>query len=297
MPGEGTSGVSEAELGRVEVRGARLAVVEKGEGDSLVLVHGTVSDYRSWSDVQARFARDHRTIAYSRRYHWPNEPIPEGADYAMLEQAEDLAALLEAVDAGPAHLVGHSYGGYLALLVAMRRPEAVRSLVMTEPPVIPLFASVPPKPLELLKLLFTRPSAGIALLRFGASGMGPATEAFERGEPERGLQLFAGAVLGEETFESISEERMEQVRDNLIAEEFLGSGFVPVSDEDIAAIPHPSLLIGSGRSAPIFRHVLDRLEELIPTVERADIPSASHNVHEDAPEAFHRAVTEFLDRR
>lgn len=288
--------MNDTDMDRLDVRDARLAYVERGRGDALVLVHGSVSDLRTWSGQIDRFAREYRTIAYSRRYHWPNEPIATGADYAMDEQAADLSAFIRAADAGPAHVVAHSYGAYLALLAAMRSPASIRTLVLVEPPVVPLFTSVPPGPGELLKLLLTRPAAALAVIRFGAGGLAPATKAFERGDREAGLRRFGRAVLGPETFDALSEERLEQARANLIEAEFLGSGFAPVSDEGIAGIPHPTLLIGSGHSAPIFRHVLDRLEELIPTTERVDVPGASHNVHEDAPDAFYRAVTEFLDR-
>ncbi len=112
------------------IRGATLQYVEQGHGEPLVLIHGSVSDRRTWGQVQPELARHFRTIAYSRRYHWPNASIPAGADYAMLEHVDDL----DAAGARPAHLVGHPYGAYVALLLAIRRPESVRSLVLAEPP-------------------------------------------------------------------------------------------------------------------------------------------------------------------
>jgi pimeloyl-ACP methyl ester carboxylesterase len=52
----------------------------------------------------------------------------------LLTTADDLLALLRKLDASPAHLVGNSSGAYIALVFAMQHPEAVRSLVLGEPP-------------------------------------------------------------------------------------------------------------------------------------------------------------------
>ena len=109
-------------MAHLDIRGARFEYAEKGDGAPLVLVHGSASDYRTWEHQHEELARHFRTIVYSRRYHWPNEPIAEDVDYSMLEHVEDLGALVEALDAEPAPLVGHSYGACLCLLLAIREP-------------------------------------------------------------------------------------------------------------------------------------------------------------------------------
>lgn len=276
------------------MRGASLEFSEQGSGDPLVLVHGSVSDQRTWAHLLGRFGKRYRAIALSRRYHWPNDSIPEGADYSMPEQVDDLAAFVHGMGAEPAHLVGHSYGAYLALLLAIRRPDSVRSLVLAEPPVLPLFVSNPPKPAELFRVLIRRPRTGLAIMRFGARGIEPATAALGRGDRETALRLFGTAVLGRETFNALSEDRLTQVRANLIPEEFLGSGFVPLDERDVATMKTPTLLLGGERSPALFGLLLDRLEELIPTTRRALIAEASHIMHEDNPEAFFEHVSEFL---
>jgi pimeloyl-ACP methyl ester carboxylesterase len=98
-----------------------LECVERGAGEPLLFVHGSASDLRTWQVQQDEFASDYRTIAYSRRFHWPNAPIAAGASYSMLEHVADLAALIERLDIAPAHLIGHSYGGFVSLLLALDR--------------------------------------------------------------------------------------------------------------------------------------------------------------------------------
>lgn len=278
----------------VQVNGVSLDYGEQGTGQPVILVHGSVSDRRVWEPHVEALSDRFRVIAYSRRYHWPNEKIPDGADYSMNEHVSDLLELLRNLDAAPAHLVGSSYGAYLCLLAAMRTPDLVRTLVLAEPPVLPLFASNPPKPHEILRLLFTRPRAAVALIKLGAGGIGPATSAFRRGDVETGIRKFGTAVLGRETFESMPPERMEQVRANTIPAEFLGSGFASLNPSELRTITAPALLVTGENSPEIFSHFTHRLEELLPKTERVAIPNGSHNMHEANPPEFCRSVVTFL---
>jgi pimeloyl-ACP methyl ester carboxylesterase len=121
----------------VEVNGATLAYLEQGQAEPVVFVHGSASDLRTWHHQFAAIGATHRVIVYSRRYARPNQPIPEGADDPMLPHVDDLVNFLRQVDAVPAHLVGHSWGGFVSLLAAIRHPEVVRTLVLMEPPAAP----------------------------------------------------------------------------------------------------------------------------------------------------------------
>lgn len=129
----------------------------------------------------------------------PNEQIPNGAVLRLDTTVEDLVGFLRALDLAPAHLIGASSGGFTCLLLALREPGLVRTLVLAEPPVLPLLGvSVPPKPRQILRLLIRSPRAALAVINFGARGIGPASRAFERGDDERGVEMFATAVLGRE---------------------------------------------------------------------------------------------------
>ena len=283
-------------MARVNANGIALEYAELGGGEPLVLVHGSASDCRTWHLQQEALAERFRVVTYSRRYHWPNEPIADGADYAMAEHVADLRAVLHALDAAPAHLVGHSYGAFVCLLLAQRDPSLVHTLVLAEPPVITLFVSNTPKPLELLKLLATRPRTAAAIIKLGATGLGPATAAAGRGNMEEAMRLFGTAALGREAYHSLSEARREQVRVNLIPAELLGSGFPPLEAERLRGVTTPTLLLTGQSSPQVFHRLADRLEELVPRTERAEIPNASHIMHEDNPSAFSAAVLSFVER-
>jgi pimeloyl-ACP methyl ester carboxylesterase len=284
---------------RVGVNGTTLAYCEQGAGEPVVFVHGTACDLRTWGQQLPEIGRSYRAIAYSRRFARPNEDIDPDADDQMLPHVEDLAAFLREIGADPAHLVGSSWGAFISLLTAIRHPELVRSLVLEEPPVLSLFASTPPRPAELLRLLATRPRTGIALLRFAAGAMVPAQRAFERGEDEEAMRRFLGGVLGAEGYERLTEASKQVMRENLGAAraQLLGAGFPPLDDDQVRSIGAPTLLITGEHSPAFFLRLADRLEELLPDAERIEIPHASHLMHEENAPAVNEAILAFLRRR
>ena len=104
-----------------------LHVEELGDGEAVVLVHGSLATAAEEWAAQAPLAdQGFRLVAPDRR-GYGRSPAAPGEDF--LRDADDLLGLL----GGGAHLVGHSYGGLGAMFAAARRPEAVRSLTLLEP--------------------------------------------------------------------------------------------------------------------------------------------------------------------
>ena len=185
----------------------------------------------------------------------------------MYQHVEDLEDLIKKLNK-PVHLIGHSYGAFICLILAMKSPHLINSLILSEPPVITLYVSNSPKPLEILKLLFSRPKTAIALIKLGAKGIEPATKEVKRDNMKKAIEIFGKATLGADTYANLSDSRMEQVYKNVIKAEFVGSGFPPLDESKIREIKVPTLLI-SGRNSPkIFHFLLDRLMELIPNSKR-----------------------------
>ena len=287
-------------MATMTLNGLRLEYRQQGSGPPLVLVHGGVSDLRSWDAQMDAFAASYRVIAYSRRYCWPNEEIPEGAGERIAVHVADLQAVLEALDAAPAHLVGHSWGAYCCLVLALRHPHLVRSLVLEETPVTPLVASSPPKPPELLKLLARRPRTAVALAGFGARVIKPAIEAFKRGDLDEGLRLFAAGVTGRKNLEDLPEARRAQFdRQNVktLAAQFLTGSLEPITQADVCRLQTPTLLMNGQKSPAFFVRLTELLADLLPNAQRVEIVDASHWVHEDNPVAMNEAILAFLAAR
>ena len=255
MPGafEGTKTVS--------VNGVTLAYREQGAGEPVVLVHGA-SDLRIWDHQEAAVADAFRCIAYSRRYARPNADIEPGVDDQMLPHVEDLAALLNALGAAPAHLVGHSWGGFVALLTAIRHRNLVRSLVLVEPPVISLFVSTPPRPAEILRLLVTRPSLAASVIKFGITAIGPAQQALRRGDDDAAVQAFSAGVLGRDAFANMPPERGDSSCATIkrsFGHSSWAPGFPALTDQDVRSIDLPVMLVAGADSPRLFHQLSRRL--------------------------------------
>jgi pimeloyl-ACP methyl ester carboxylesterase len=284
-------------MASIEINGARLDHVDQGSGEPLVLVHGSASDRRTWDCQLAALASRFRVVAYSRRYHWPNQPIARGGDYQMPEHLADLVALVQRLELSPAHLIGHSYGGFVCLLLAIMHPGKVRSLVLVEAPVFPLIIRIPPRARDILKLFLTRPRMAPAVARFGARGLARAIAATRRGDRDEALRLLGSTILGQRPFRQLNRERLAQARANLIDAELLGSPFPPLTADQVGTVRCPVLLVQGDRSPPVHAHLTNLLGRLLPNAERVRIASASHLVHEDQPSAFASAVLSFLSKR
>ena len=102
-----------------------------GEGPVVVLVHGTMDRSSSFGRV-ARHLADHRVVRYDRRGYARSLDVgpPESFD----QQVTDLLTLIEEVSDDPAIVVGHSYGGTIAVAAAQRDPDRVAGVVAYEAP-------------------------------------------------------------------------------------------------------------------------------------------------------------------
>ncbi|MFP3855242.1 MAG: alpha/beta fold hydrolase, partial [Anaerolineales bacterium] len=278
----------------MNIQGYDFAVEKAGSGEPLIFVHGSAADYEIWQEQQSHFADHFRAIRYSRRYHWPNKPIPEGADYAMADHVADLKAIIQEAAEPPVHLVGHSYGAIVCLLLAMDTPQLIRRMVLAEPPAITLFVSNDPKPGELLRLLLRRPRTALSIIQLGVQGFEPAKKAAREGDLDQALDVFGRFTLGDEYYENMSDEDWQKARRNMIKAEFLGSGFPKIDPAEVKQVDVPTLLIQGEDSPSVFHRVLDYLEELVPKINRVEIPDASHVSQLNNPEAYRSAVMEFL---
>jgi non-heme chloroperoxidase len=267
----------------VEVNGTELAYVEQGAGEPVMLVHGSLEDMRSWRGQVQAFARHYRVIAYSRRYHYPNAAVRGGPDYSAALHAEDLAGLIVRQGAAPAHLVCSSFGGYVALYMAARRPELVRSLVLGEPPLMPWLAD--------------QPGGGPLAEHFLREAWEPARQAFERGDGEQGVAAFLNGVIGRDAFGALGRGARATLMDNapaLRAETEAEDYFSAFSCQEAGQIQRPVLLLQGETSPRMFHLILDELARCLPKAARATIPGASHAIHLGNPGAYNETVLRFL---
>jgi pimeloyl-ACP methyl ester carboxylesterase len=285
---------------QIDLDGVSLAYRESGRGDPLVLVHASLSDMRSWEPVEPLVAEHFRIINYSRRFAHPNVPADDGVSDAFSQHVDDLIALIEKLRLGRVHLVGNSSGAFVCLLAAQQRPDLVRTLTLEEPPVVSMFLqALPPKPGELFKLLFSSPGALVALIKFGAGTIGPATKAFQEGNDVAALDCFARGVLGDGAYAKVAPARKQQMTDNVKAHRasLLGAGLPVFTAADAARIRVPTQLVHGSDTPGFQRRINRRLAELIPGAKDICVPNASHFVHEDNPQLIADAIRTFCGQR
>lgn len=268
----------------LEANGTRLAYIESGRGDPLVFVHGSLEDLRIWRRQVEHFSAGYRVVAYSRRYHHPNAaPAAGDPAYTADLHAADLAALIEALGLAPAHLACSSFGGCVALLLAARRPELVRSLVLAEPPLIPWLPAIP---------------GGAALAAdFLNDAWVPAQRAFTQDDLEQGVRFFHAAVMGRGAFDRLSPGGQRMILDNaaeMRAETLADDYFPSFTPDEATRIGRPALLLNGELSPRLFHAINDELARCLPRATQAVIPYAAHVVHIGNPAAYHAAVREFL---
>jgi pimeloyl-ACP methyl ester carboxylesterase len=263
----------------VHVDDGDLAYVEQGQGEPVVFVHGSVGDYRSWGAQMGPFGERYRTVAYSRRYHWPNARPAEGTAYEIARHVADLAHLIEGLGSGPAHVVGSSYGAMTALTCAVERPDRFRSLVLSEPPLLPWLTRLP--------------EGQAVFAEFVANAFGPAAQAFARSEEETGVRLFLDGVLGPGAFDRIPAPARAAMLDNAAAmraetETAPERYFSPLSPEQASRLHVPTLVIEGERSPRMFGMISDELARVLPRAERATVLDASHGMHGSEPGGVQR---------
>src|SRR3954454_21462698 len=124
-----------------QVNGVNLFFEVHGDGEPVVLVHGSWVDTTSWDQVVEGLAASFRVLIYDRRGHSKSERLQQQG--SMDEDGDDLADLLEMLSFAPAHVVANSLGGNIALRLAARRPELFKSMTCHEPPLFSLLKHDP----------------------------------------------------------------------------------------------------------------------------------------------------------
>ncbi|HEX2231576.1 MAG TPA: alpha/beta hydrolase [Nitrososphaeraceae archaeon] len=178
----------------IEIGGRRLHYVEQGGEDGqqtqdIIFIHGGLDDYRCWQFQINSFSKEYRTVSYSRRFAYPNRWIGNVVtDNTIEENAKDLTELIRKLDLAPAHLVGASYGAYIALYCVSKNPELAKTMVLNEPPIVSFLArSQLREDVELLQ-------------RFRTSVQSPTEDAFKRRDFKKAAQIFINRIMDIENF-------------------------------------------------------------------------------------------------
>jgi pimeloyl-ACP methyl ester carboxylesterase len=261
-----------------KVGGASLEYEASGRGEAVLLVHGAIvadsfAPMLDRSDLRAKY----QVITYHRRGFCGSAPASDGR--TLSDDATDVVALLDHLGVAKAHVVGHSYGGALALQLALDSPDRVHSLGLLEPPVLSV------------------PSAEGFF-----AGVGPVVEKFQAGDHPGALLAFLELVGGPDPMSrlgALPEASQAQALSDLPT---LFGGDLPTLgswqfDEPSARKIHqPALAVLGSDSATFFAESIRALEEWLPATESFTLGGASHFLQMNKPSEMGSALGSFLSR-
>lgn len=268
--------------GFVTVQGARMRCLIAGSGPSLLLLHGLLGTADAWGLATQRLAGNSTVYAPDALGIGGSDRVPN-LDVSLIATADRLVELMDAKGVGKADIVGTSHGGSVALMLAARYPERVRSLVLHAP---------------------ANPFSDIAdpLIHFYRTGLGRWFAGCLPTVPGNIQSLALGRMYGD----------ANRVRNGSL-EGYIASLRVPGTvayvlsildrwELDMAALQAalpavrriPALLLWGDRDRAVSLRSGERLTEYFDRAALLVIPGAGHLAHEEVPVAFAGAINGFL---
>lgn len=261
---------------KINVNDVNIHYEESGQGeDTIVFSHGLLWSSRMFDNQVAVLKDNYRVITYDHRGQGQSEVTESGYDMDTL--AGDAMALIEKLNLGKVHFVGLSMGGFVAMRIAARRPDSVKSIILIE-------TSADPEPQENIpkyKMLnfvarwlgFSLITKSVMQIMFGQTWLNEPTRAHEHDYWKKQLHNnhrvgITRAVMGSVNRKGVYEELASINVPTLIL----------VGEEDVATVPAQA----------------DRIHQAIPQSKLVTIPQAGHTSTVENPDAVNQAIIDFL---
>lgn len=270
-------------LQRMLVNGVELAYVEQGQGETVVFVHGAEGDWRTYEGIRPWISAKYHYVSYSRRYHYPNAWADDGRHYSVDQHIEDLAEFIRGLKVGKVHLVGNSYAGRMAGLLALKYPELLHSVMLGDPSLI-----APGTP---------EGKAAVDAIRQDMAKAGAAAKA---GDAQRAAMLVWDAVNQPYTFDQAPAEQQKRWLDNARTSGPMLSAPAPraVTCEQVRAIQIRVGVITGELSRDGYRFGNEALLQCLPPGSAYfRIPKAHHKWNEENPDEAGRVILGFLAQK
>jgi pimeloyl-ACP methyl ester carboxylesterase len=252
-----------------------------GSGYPLLLSHEFAGDCRSWEPQVRYFSRRYQVITYNARGYPPSDVPTDPTAYSQQQAVEDIVQLMRHLQISQAHIVGLSMGGYAVLHLGLMYPELARSLVVAGCG----YGSVSGE-----RQKFQRDAAQVAE-QLDRDGMRPMAEVYSKGptrvqfedKDPRGWREFAdqlaehSAVGAALTMRGVQGERPS----------------VYELEAEMRRLQVPTLIVTGDEDEPCLEPALF-MKRTIPTAGLVVIPKSGHTINLEEPDAFNRALSDFL---
>ncbi|MDA7948108.1 MAG: alpha/beta hydrolase [Hyphomicrobiaceae bacterium] len=250
-------------LKTVNHRGARIAYSESGSGEPAVMIHCSTASGRAWESLAEHLGGAFRSIMPDQWGCGKSDPWTGDGLFDLGAEAAPILQLIERTRT-PVHLVGHSYGGGVALRVAGERPDLVRSLTLIEP--------------SCFYLLRRGGDRERALLEEIANVAWTVSTAVGCGDYQSGMQAFFDYWNGDGAWMDMPEATRVSFARRLakVVLDFRGLLEEQARLSDHAALTMPTLLVCGGRSPAPSRRIVEMLASTLSGARVHRIAGAGH---------------------
>lgn len=251
-----------------------IAFVDLGPHDAadvLVLVHGSLCDWRYWTPQLRTLADPFRLVAPSLAHYHPRLPSASHVPFAWSSHVEQLAAFLPTLTAQRLHLIGHSRGAVIAYQLALRHPQSLSSLTLIDP---------------------------------GGRGAGfdghgnvreQAAALIRAGKLDEGLRAFVDAASQPGLLDRSPPWFRDMIHDNASTLVLQLQDELPGYEEaDATSLAVPTLIVDGERSPPAFRDNARKLAAWIPRATPLTLAGASHGMTLTHFQRFNRELAAFI---
>jgi pimeloyl-ACP methyl ester carboxylesterase len=257
-------------------------VREAGAGSGVVCIHSSASSSAQWRPLMDRLAGRHRVLAPDLYGSGKSPAWPDGRALSL----DDEVGLLEPVfrSAGDRfHLIGHSYGGAVALTASLAHRERIESLVLIEPALFALLVAEDPD----------QPAAReIAAIRDAT------TEAVDGGDPGRSAELFVDYWAGPGAWADTPEARRGAIVNAMtkVNAEWQAIFTEPAPLAVFANLDVETTIIVGSESPASSRSVARLLTRTLPRVTRVELSGVGHMAPLTHPDCVNATIAAHLER-
>ena len=246
---------------------------------TVILLHASASSPRQWDRLADRLASRWRMLAVELYGHGGRKPWPGPGRLTLADEAARIAPLL--ASAGPAHLVGHSYGAAVALKLASLHPASVRSVAAYEP----------------VLFRWLREVDGNAELFGQFAALAEAIRRhLARGDPHAAAQRFIDFWSGAGTWDELPPVRRDSMAARMVAvlDDFDALFAEPLRPVDVARLDVPVLCMTGGATKGAMLRLAGIARLMLPRASHRVLPGLDHMGPLTDADTVNEAIAAFL---
>jgi pimeloyl-ACP methyl ester carboxylesterase len=262
---------------RTEIDGVELELLDRGAGEPVVFVHGSMGDECAAVLAEPILANHFRLIHYHRRGYGDSKGSE--TPVSISQQAADCRAVLQHLGVDRAHCVGQSYGGVILLQMALDFPDAVQSLALLEPSLPSVLGN----------------SQAFSEVVVKAAAM------YSSGRQADAIEAFAEEVGGvdfrevfDQTLPPGSFDRWVADAHTIFQSDLPALQLWQFTREDAARIKQPVLNLRGAKTKTYFREIHETVRAWLPHADNAELPHATHAMLQTNPKGAAERLVSFF---